>query len=251
MVKMNETMEKTGKKISNFCPLRSSVIPKHITIDTTTLVHLLFTKENGAKSKMLGKGELSLKKDKIWETFFKTKMKAFKTKDYVFNHMIATDGISCSILLIRRDLLGQKPPKKKLVVKAEQYVDDLDAEEKTDLKQKSVVGIDPNMSDLVYCVNEDASKRYRYTQNQRRQETKMKKYQQIILNEKNHTKVEGKMITEWETALSDYDHKTVNIEQFKAFIKTKLLVNSKVEKFYEDRLYLKLKLNSFYNVRNS
>ena len=125
-------------------------------------------------------------------------------------------------------MVDKTTPKKKLVVKTEQYVDELNTAEKTDLKQKSVVGIDPNMSDLLYCVNEDASKRYRYTQNQRRQETKMKKYQQIILNEKNNIKVDGKMITEWETALSDYNHKTVNIEQFKAFIKTKLLVNSKL-----------------------
>ena len=130
MMKMNETMEKTGKKISNFCPLRSSVIPKHITIDTTTLVHLLFTKENGAKSKMLGKGELSLKKDKIWGTFFNTEMKAFKSKDYVFNHMVNTDGVSCSVLLIRKDLVDKTTPKKNLVVKTEQYVDELNTAEK-------------------------------------------------------------------------------------------------------------------------
>jgi hypothetical protein len=138
-----------------------------------------------------------------------------------------------------------------LVVRWEQYIDDLSADETEGLKQKAVVGIDPNMSDLLYCVNEDASKQYRYTQNQRRQETKVKKYRQIMLNEKNHTTVEGRSIIEWESNLSTYDRKTVDSDRFKAFIKAKLLVNSKVTDFYEGRLYRKMRLNTFYNTRKS
>lgn len=251
MLRMTEAMEEAGKKLRNFCPLRTSVIPRHITLDTTTLVHLLFTKENGSKSKILTKGELLRNKDNIWETFFRTNMKVFKARDYKFNHMVDTDGVSCSILLIRRDLVGKKAPKKKQKVARESYIEDMSIEETEALKGKAVVGIDPNMSDLLYCVSEDARKQYRYTQNQRRQETKAKKYRQILLNEKNHTTVGGRKVTDWETDLSVFDHKTVDSARFKAFIKAKLEVNSKVTEFYKDRLYRKMRLNTFYNTRKS
>jgi Putative transposase DNA-binding domain len=251
MLRMTEVIEEANMKIRNFCPLRTSVIPMHITLDTTTLVHLLFTKENGSKSDVLTKGELVRNKGKIWETFFRTNMKVFKAKDYVFNYMIDTDGVSCSILLIRRDLAGRRAPKKKFEVKREQYIDDLREDERQVFKDRSIVGIDPNMADLLYCANEDATKQYRYTQNQRRQETKIKKYREIVQKEKKRILVEGRSITEWESDLSAYDHKTVDSERFKAFIRAKLFVNTKVTEFYEDRLYRKLRLNNFYNTRKS
>ena len=46
-----------------------------------------------------------------------------------------------------------------------------------------IVAIDPGKCDLIYCVdnsNKEANK-FRYSQNQRRKETKMKKYNNIIL----------------------------------------------------------------------
>ena len=107
------------------------------------------------------------------------------------------------------------------------------------------------MSDLLYCANEDASEQFRYTQNQRRQETKKKKYDQIIQNAKNHEYVEGRSITQWETELSRHSHKTVLFEGFKAYVQAKLLVNSKIETFYKARIYRKLKLNRFWNTRKS
>ena len=107
------------------------------------------------------------------------------------------------------------------------------------------------MSDLLYCANEDASERFRYTQNQRRQETKKKKYDQIIQNAKNHELVEGRTITQWETDLTVHNHKTVSFERFKAYVKAKLLVNSKIEDFYKARIYRKLKLNRLWNTRKS
>ena len=42
MLRMTEFVEQAGRRPRNFSPLRTSVIPKHICIDTTTLVHLLY-----------------------------------------------------------------------------------------------------------------------------------------------------------------------------------------------------------------
>ncbi|CAL8461643.1 g1174 [Coccomyxa elongata] len=218
MLRMTEALEQNGKRVRNFCPLRTSAVPRHITLDTTTLVHLLYTEEFGKKSRLLTKGELGRNKEMIWETFFRTNKRAFETRDYRFNHMVNTDGVSCSVLLIRRDLYGKKCSRgKPAVVASEEYVDDLSSDARKSLRIRKVVGIDPNMSDLLYCVDEYASHHYRYTQNQRRRETKAKKYREIVLKERNHTRIQGRTVTA----------------------------------FYEDRIYRKLRLNTFFNTRRS
>ena len=46
------------------------------------------------------------------------------------------------------------------------------------LARKGVVAIDPNLSDLIHCVNTNAPDqvKFHYTKDQRRRETKVKKY---------------------------------------------------------------------------
>lgn len=249
MLKMTAFVEQANRRPRSFCPLRTSLIPKHITLDTTTLVHLLW--DQGAKSKLLTAGELVRNKAMIWGTFFHVNKKEFTMKKYRFNNMIDTDGVSASLLFIRSDLYGKKTPKRKAVVQPEQYIDDITGSEIDELSKRKVIGIDPNMSDLLYCANEDASEQFRYTQNQRRQETKKKKYDQIIQNAKNHEYVEERSITQWETDLTVYNHKTLSFEGFKAYVQAKLLVNSKIETSYKARIYRKLKLNRFWNTRKS
>ena len=75
------------------------------------------------------------------------------------------------------------------------------------------------MSDILYCVdsdNKDANE-YRYTQNSRRKECKIKKYSKIILEFKKE-KIDGKTVTEYETELSKLNRKTLIIKDFKKYI---------------------------------
>jgi len=245
MVYMMKKIEKQHFLINNAFPLRSDIIPKHIRLDTTTLVHLLITKKQGNKSEYLFKGNLKRFEDKIWKFFFRTERQCFKKKNYTFHHMIETDGISCSILLLRNDMIGRRIRMKKVPNK-EPYIDEL--KDYSKLQHKKIVAIDPNMSDLVYCVDGDTKDRnfYRYTQNQRRKETKQKKYSKIILEYKKE-KIEGKTIIEWETELSLFNRKSLNIKEFKKYIKKKNEINDKLMKFYEKFIFRKLKLNSYLN----
>jgi len=55
MLLMTEVMEQADKKTRNSCPLRTSVISHHITLDTTILVHLLYAKDLDEKSELLKK----------------------------------------------------------------------------------------------------------------------------------------------------------------------------------------------------
>ena len=43
MIYMMKEIEKLGFSINNVFPMRNDIIPKHIRLDTTTLVHLLIT----------------------------------------------------------------------------------------------------------------------------------------------------------------------------------------------------------------
>ena len=50
MLYMMKTVEERGCSIYNVFPLRSEIIPKYFTLDTTSLIYLLFTNENGKRS---------------------------------------------------------------------------------------------------------------------------------------------------------------------------------------------------------
>ena len=221
MIKMMKQVEKEDQTISNVFPMRNEIIPKHIRLDTTTLVHLLMTKKQGNKSDYLTKGNLKKNENKIWKFFFRTERKMFHKKHYEFHHMIETDGISCSLLLLRKDLIGKKLPIMKKGLSIEIYIDELT--DYTQLQNKKIVAIDPGKCDLIYCVDADnkEANKFRYSQDQRRKETKKKKYSKIQLELKKE-KINGKTIIEWETELSKLNRKSLTIYKFKDIYRRKV-----------------------------
>ena len=245
MVYMMKRLEKDEVSVNNVFPMRSEIIPKHIRLDTTTLVHALMTKQQGNKSDYLFEGNLKRNEDKIWGFFFRTERQCFKKPQYTFHHMVETDGVSCTILLIRNDLIGKRIPSNK-VKNNEEYIDEL--KDYTKLQDKKIVGIDPNMADLLYCVDGDTKERlfFRYTQDQRRKETKHKKYRDLILEFKKE-KIDGKTIIELETELSTFNRKSLDIIEFKKYIKKKNELNHNLFEFYKKYIFRKLKLNSYMN----
>lgn len=251
MVKMMKVIEEDGVKMNNVLPLRNDIIPKHIRLDTTTLVHLLMTKKQGNKSDYLFKGELKRNEDKIWKFFFRTEKQCFSKHHYSFHHMIETDGVGCSILLLRNDLQGRKKIKQPKTKKcSEKYINELDNYE--DLKEKKIVAIDPGKCDLIYCVDGDTKEAniFRYSQDQRRKETKSKKFMKILLEQKK-IKINEKTIIEYETELSIHNRKTLNIEKFKEYVKKKNEINRILFEFYNQYIFRKLKLNGYMNRMKS
>lgn len=245
MINIMKYVEEQGFTTINPFPLRNDIIPKHIRIDTTTLVHLLMTKEQGNKTDYLFNGNLKRFEDKIWNFFFRTERQCFKKNWYSFHHMIETDGVSCSILLLRKDKVGKKVIVNK-IPNREQYIDEL--KDYSKLQDKNIVAIDPGKMDLLFCVDssDTEANQYRYSQDRRRKETKSKKYGKLLLEQKN-TKVGDKTIIEWETELSKYNRKTLKNEDFKQYCKKKNEMNYHLCKFYQKELYRKLKLNGYWN----
>ena len=160
--------------------------------------------------------------------------------------MIETDGVSCSILMLRNDLIGKRIPNIKVGSNTEQYIDELS--DYTNIKNKKIVAFDPNLSDLIYCVDDDSKEanEFRYTQDSRRKECKIKKYAKIILEFKKE-KIDGKTVIEYETELSKLNRKTLTIKDFKDYIQKKSEINNKLYKFYEKYIFRKLKLNGYIN----
>ena len=165
--------------------------------------------------------------------------------------MIETDGISCSILMIRNDLIGKKVKVKKGSNK-EQYIDSLTKSERDKLDDKNIVAIDPGKNSILYCVDDDSkdANEFTYTQNQRRKECKTKKYDMIVKNLKKY-KIDGKDITEYETEISEFNRKSLNVDEYKKYLKKKNEVNYKICNFYRKKIFRKLKLNGYINRKRS
>ena len=131
------------------------------------------------------------------------------------------------------------------------YIDEL--EDYSLVKNKKIIAIDPGKCDLIYCVD-DASKNavtFRYSQDQRRKETKSKKYRKIRDSKKNKVVFDNKTVIELETELSLFNSKTMDFNKFKEYVQKKNHTNSLLYDFYNQRLFRKLKLGSHINTKRS
>jgi hypothetical protein len=252
MLYMMKAVEARGASVNNTCPLRSEIIPKHFRLDTTSLIKLCLTAEqgHGTQEEYLTDGNRVRRQAEVWGYFFKTEKKCFHMGDdahaHTFDHQIETDGVSCSILLKRRDLVGKRAKEPKHTEGgSERYIDEVT--DYTPLRDKRVVAIDPNMSDLLYCVDGDTKDqtKFRYTQDTRRKETKAKKYRNYLQDRKQEV-VDGKRVVEWEAELSAFNRKTTDFAKFKAYIQKKNELNARLAPFYNAYIFRKLRLGGLH-----
>lgn len=232
------------KRLFQALPLRSQIKPQYITLDTTCLIHLLCTGKVTEYSQNVKKYE-----EEIWSKFFNLKLKCFKRgQKYVFHHMIRTDGVGASIILIRKDLVGKYVIQKANQSSGQKYLDQCHLTE--EMKQQKIVGIDPNKRDLIYC-SDESGKTFRYTTDQIRVETRKKKYQKMIEMDKKSTQITEKTVEELESQLSVHTSKTCHYDLFVEYLRAKNQLNSQLFDYYGRPLFRKLKLNQFINRQKS
>jgi hypothetical protein len=242
MLYMNSILELEEQKLFQPLPLRNNIIPKHILLDTASLVSL-FCPAN--KTEGIKKGELhkKLKENQhdIWNAFLNLKHTIFKNKHYQFHHQIQTDGISCCLLFIRKDLKDKKWGSRIQVLSEQEFhnIEDLSKEQLDELKPRNIVGCDPGKRNLVYMVDE-TGKKLQYTAPQRKRESKQKCNQRILLQER---KKNG--IVEKETQLSLHNSKSVNTEKFKIYLVEKQKLNQETQEFYRREVWRKMKFRSY------
>ena len=243
-------------RLFNVLPLRTNIISKNILIDTCGLIsNFLGDEPTTGYLNNYKKQNLYFE---LWNRFFKLNKRVFKKgKNYKFDYKIRTDGISCSILFVRVDKNGKPLPKTWRNKKCcnEENIDYIEKVEITEeLKNMKVVCIDPNKSDLNYCgsYNKDGVlETFRYTQNQRRLETRNKKYNKLIDKLNKETIINDKTIKETEKILTSLNSKSCNYEKFKKYCVEKNKINRELYSHYEQKIFRKLKLNAFINMQKS
>jgi hypothetical protein len=244
MLYMNDVLEKQESKLFQPLPLRNNIIPKHIILDTACIINL-FCPEKDKEGNKIKKGELlSNVKDnqnEVWSNLLNLNHRIFKNKHYQFHNQIQTDGISCCLLFIRKDLKDKKWGAKVPVLEEQHFynIEDLSKEQLYTLKDRTIIGCDPGKRSLVYMMDNKGNK-LQYTAPQRKRESKTKCNQRILLYER---KKNG--IIEKETQLSFQNSKSVNYEKFKMYLIEKNKLNKETIEFYKRDTWRKMKFRQY------
>jgi len=244
MLYMNSVLEKEESKLFQPLPLRNNIIPKHIILDTASIINL-FCPEKDKEGNKTKKSELlsNVKENQIeiWCNFFDMKNKIFKNKYYQFHNQIQTDGISCCLLFIRKDLKDKKWGSRVPVLQEQDFhtIEDLSKEQLDTLKDRNIVGCDPGKHSLVYMMDKKGNK-LQYTASQRKIESYGKRNQRILLQEKKKHK-----IIEKETILSIQNSKSVNYDKFKMYVVEKDKLNKETIEFYKKEVWRKMKFRQY------
>ena len=244
MLYMNDVLEKQESKLFQPLPLRNNIIPKHIILDTACIINL-FCPEKDKEGNKIKKGELlSNVKDnqnEVWNNLLNLNYRIFKNKYYQFHNQIQTDGISCCLLFIRKDLKDKKWGTKVPVLEEQDFynIEDLSKEQLDTLKDRTIIGCDPGKRSLVYMMDNKGNK-LQYTAPQRKRESKAKCNQRILLYERKKNS-----IIEKETQLSFQNSKSVDYKKFKMYLVEKNKLNKETIDFYKRDTWRKMKFRQY------
>ena len=270
-------------KLFNVLPMRTTLIPRNITIDTEIIIQNFKEKlkerihEIDKTCKNIEDLRINFCNknlhNKIWSVLFNMKDKFFKNKNkYKFNFSLKTNGISYSAQFkLKDELYKHKKPKIKALQSVEEfkYIDNIDKKNRFDIlnKKKNVVCIDPNKRDLMYCgtYKNNEFVNFRYTQLQRQNETQSKNHRKIRqelekikvkkkkINGKNvrWNKKDEKALKEYELEKCKYSMKIINTKKMKENINRNEKINNQIRKNYEEKIYRKLEWNGFINREKS
>jgi len=238
MLYMNAVLEKEEHKLFQPLPLRNNIIPKHIILDTACIISL-FCPENKKKGDLLK--NVNENKYDVWNNLLNLQHKTFKSKFYQFHYQIQTDGISGSLLFIRKDLKDKKWGSKVPTLQEQDFhnIEDLSTEQLKEVAPRNIVGCDPGKRSLVYMMDSNG-KKLQYTAPQRKRESKSKTNQRILLVEKKRNN-----IIEKETHLSFQNSKSVDYEKFKKYLVEKDKLNKETTEFYKRDVWRKMKFRQY------
>ena len=238
MLYMNAVLEKENHKLFQPLPLRNNIIPKHIILDTACIVNL-FSLEGKTKTELFK----AIKENQydVWNNLLNLQHKTFKSKHYQFHYQIQTDGISCSLLFIRKDLKDKNWGSKVPTLQEQDFhnIEDLSLEQLKEVEPRNIVGCDPGKRSLVYMMDDKGNK-LQYTAPQRKRESKAKTNQRILLVEKKRNN-----IIEKETHLSFQNSKSVDYDKFKKYLIEKDKLNKETTEFYKRDVWRKMKFRQY------
>jgi hypothetical protein len=234
-------------RLFNVTPLSLSLIPKNITIDTPSLINILL--EYGVSDALKNVNKC---KQEIWSLIFNLDAKIFKKNGYTFNNMIKTDGVSCSIIFAKNEYMIDSHLKKinsgtaKKMRILREVIENAYVEENIEKIKENYATTDPNFGNMLNMIGKN-NKRMRYTRNQRNNETKNKKYKMIrkSVDDKNNK------IKEAGDKLTKCNFKSCDFKEMVKYITIKNGISREVQEHYRQKIYRKLKLNTYIMTQKS
>jgi hypothetical protein len=250
---INKKIEELNYKPYQIIPQRNNIVPKHITLNTPSIVDLIDKNSNYFnynKTELLHNSKKHQKH--VWSKILKIEKKSiFNHKDYVFYNQISTDGFSCSLLFIHK-----KYKDKEYGDKIPEYIDENNIKKLNELSKEEcdkylfneykIIVCDPGKIHPITMIDENNSI-YKYSACRRMYETYTKRSRTIIQIEKN----KNQNIINYETELSKFNSRTLKIEDYKKFITKKNETNKKVQEFYNKQLFRKLAFRRFVKTKQS
>ena len=251
---INSKIEELGRKSFQVIPQRNNIVPKNIVLNTSGISDYI-----GAKYPELfdySKSEIVLHckiyQSHVWSKILKLEKRSiFDNQEYVFYNQMTTDGFSCCLLFILKKYkdkeYGDKLPKN---VDEENIVENINSLSKEQCckyltNKYKLVSLDPGKIRPISMIDED-NNFYKYTACRRRFETYTKRSNKII----NAEKIKHNII-EKETDLSQFNSKTLKIEEYKKYITNKNKLNNDVKKFYNNILFRKLNFRRYIRTKQS
>ena len=254
-LQLNKKIEDQSKKCYQVFCQRSNYVPKTITLNTSGLIEVI----NDTKREIYGIGYSKMNNNakryqkQTWREILKLENKQlFNHRDYIFYNQIQTDGISCNLLLIRKDFYnktyGQKLPEYDEDIEFEiKQLEKLTKDECEKHLSKKLIGIDPGKKDIITMVDEEGNY-YSYSNCRRRNDTYSKRSNQIVLAEKSKNDNE---IIKTETKLSKFNKRTLSSNRFIDYLQEKQTHTKKLQEFYEKPLFRKLVLRRFCRTKSA
>jgi hypothetical protein len=248
MIWMNRLLEDTGFRSFNDLPQRSESIPKCIMITTTALWDYFLEYKWGDKTKART-GET---KDEKWGKFLNLNHRIFKSKNYTFYHQIRTDGVSCSLLFIRKDLQNEEGVKDSYSITDLKFPE-LIHQENPKQYAELLVGCDPGKRSLVYL--SDGKRKLQYTAPQRKFESWSGRMQFTIKKMKDKTILERNNTTftpfQLEQDLNQLRHNSTYHEKFLEYCEAKKVVRNATAEFYQRTCFRSMRLRAWIRGRSS
>lgn len=242
MMYMNLFLESFGFKTFQIIPQRTSNIPKQILICGSSLVDY-FEEVYDGKKKTHIMTKINENQYYCWNNFLDFNHKIFKSKNYQFAFKIRTDGISCGLIFVRKDLINEKRGSLEFKPNEEKfyrYIEELSEKELLHIKENfNIVGCDPGKRNLVSMIDSKGNK-LSFTSVQRQFENKTIRCKEIIEKERKLLGIEN-----LESKLSILNSKTMNYNNYKVYIRDKNLIDNLTTSFYQHETHRKMRLRRF------
>ena len=229
-----EDKRKATKKLFQPVSLRTSNVPHYITIDAQILLKQFGLK--GDSKKLHEKGAVKKYNNYFWSLVFDIDKQPLKPSKSLLENgykvsTIETDGVAVSIIFQKKAIGCLKVENSNLT--EPKYIDDATNEEKEEINKRKIVSVDPGKGNMVYLY--DGEKKLRYTNAQRRCETKSIYDSKKILRKRKESN-----LLDLETELSKFNSKTTDLNSFKEYLAKKV--------FQPLREWVggPIKINSFY-----